>query len=172
MLTVLGVYLPHESHKDGIELYIETLHELQGHIDKCGTTPYVIVGDYNTRLPQAETLSSRWYHSGGFNRSGLLYEFLSDNDLFVANFSFTQTTNYTFKNHCSKSYIDHVIAPISLADNIINCKILCEKDNVSDHLPLSCHCNITVNSNVPSHNVASAKPKVDWYDHNVQNAYR
>jgi len=172
VLTVFGVYLPHESHSGGIELYLETMHELQGLIDSCGTIPYMVMGDYNTRLPMAESLSAKWYLSGGFNRrSALLYDFLSDNGLVVANFVYKQHINYTFKNHNSATYIDHIVVSEALLDSINTCKIQCDDDNVSDHLPLYCNVMISCKTSHNAHSSVANKPRVNWSDHNVQTLY-
>jgi exonuclease III len=172
VLTEFGAYLPHDSHKGGMELYLETLHELQGLIDKCGTSPYMVLGDFNTQLPMAKTLGPRWYKSGSFNRrSRLLYDFLSDNELYVANFSFAQDVNYTFKNTTSRSYIDHIMIMESLAEKVLNCKIQSDDDNVSDHLPLCCHIKLSIKRNMSNHNTTIDKANVNWSDHNVQKAY-
>ena len=57
ILTVFGVYLPFDDRRIlNNELYLEVTHELQGYVDHCGS-PCMIVGDFNTRLPQDEMLS-------------------------------------------------------------------------------------------------------------------
>ena len=170
----MGVYLPHETHKDGIEHYLETLHELQGLVDNCNDHPHIVVGDFNTRLPMAKTLNTRWYRSGCFNvRSRILHDFLTDNELYVTNFSFSQKVNYTFRNYNSKSYIDHVMAPVSMADKVIKCNILCDENNVnvSDHLPICVHVCLTIRCSKPDHNARSCSPRINWQDHNVQKSY-
>ena len=93
VLCVLGAYLPYDTHtKVGLTLYLETLHELQGYIDNnCGSTPYTVIGDFNTRLPMSKTIVQKWYNKKGYGkRSALLYDFIRDNDLYVANFAYSQ----------------------------------------------------------------------------------
>ena len=44
----------------------------------------MIVGDFNTRLPQDEMLSRFWYRGNRFSkRSLMLYDFICDNDLYA-----------------------------------------------------------------------------------------
>ena len=67
-----------------------------------------------------------------------LYNFLSDNDLCVGNFSFTQAVDYTYHRGTAMSYIDHVVCPCYFVDYLTKCEILHdEPDKLSDHLALS-----------------------------------
>ena len=44
VLFVLGVYLPHVGHnKECSEFYLETLHELDGRIDNCGSVSSMVM---------------------------------------------------------------------------------------------------------------------------------
>ena len=77
--------------------------------DSSVKTPILLVGDMNTVLPQTTELNNLWYKKRPFSyRSYLLYEFLYENNLIVANFHFTQDKHFTF----SKSYIDHIFLPM------------------------------------------------------------
>ena len=145
VLSVFGVYLPHDDHsKEQCELYIEILHELQGYIDACESVPNMVVGDFNTRLPQTEFLQRKWFGSRQFGRrSVLLYDFICDNNMYVVNFSYPQKVNYTYQNSVYKSYIDHMLLPRSMTDSVISFTIHSESaDNMSDHFAVSCCLNI------------------------------
>jgi hypothetical protein len=61
VLSMFGVYLPFDDRTvAGQEKYLEILYELQGYIDCC-VSPCMILGDFNTRLPQASSLKRHWY---------------------------------------------------------------------------------------------------------------
>ena len=60
------------------------------------------------------------------------------NDLYVANFISHQTVNHTYFKAGQRSYLDHILVPKSMHDDILSCTILSkEPDNVSDHYALS-----------------------------------
>ena len=54
VLTVIGVYIPFfNGSKDQIQLYVETLEQLQDIIESfSNSTPCIIMGDVNASLPQ------------------------------------------------------------------------------------------------------------------------
>ena len=100
VLNVYGIYLPHDNHKiEQLEIYMETLDQLQTCIARHQDdgAPAIVVGDTNTRLPQSLKLAKSWYKKKPFNhRSALLYNFVTDNDMIVANFKFKQQKDYTY----------------------------------------------------------------------------
>jgi len=158
------------------EGYVETLHELQGYVDNC-VSPFIIMGDFNAKLPQATQLSANWYRGRFFSkRSALLYNFVCDNDSYVANFDFDQTVNFTYRKGEVKSYIDHIILSQCLRENVSLCSIIEEcADNVSDHLPIMCSLRIPL-PHVPS--LQNATPanaqkftRVNWKDPSCRELY-
>ena len=143
VLNVYGIYLPHDNHKiEQLEIYMETLDQLQTCIDRHQDdgAAVIVVGDTNTRLPQSLKLAKSWYEKKPFNhRSALLYNFLTDNDMIVANFKFKQQKDSTYYKTGAQSYIDHVFAPNYVYQSIHRCQILYDKcENTSDHFALSC----------------------------------
>ena len=78
-----------------------------------------------------------WYRLPGFNtHSSILYDFINDNDLCVADFTDPQHVQYTYFCDPTATYtwIDHCL---TTSQNIVNCNIIPRHaDNVSDHLPL------------------------------------
>ena len=141
ILVIYGVYLPCDDRtNDSLDLYSDTLDQLQSLIDAGDpTVPVIVVGDMNASLPKAELIPKTWYKKYPYSkRSLLLYEFLSDSECVVANFLFKQPCDYTYFRNNTKSYIDHVFIPGHLVDKVKNCTIIQHTpDNVSDHLPLS-----------------------------------
>ena len=66
----------------------------------------------------------------------ILYDFINDNDLCVANFTDPQHIQYTYLCDSTATYtwIDHCL---TTSQNIVSCNIIPRHaDNVSDHLPL------------------------------------
>ena len=178
-LTVIGVYLPYfNSRPDQLALYAETLDILQSTIDSCSGSPFVILGDMNAPLPQARTLSRHWYKSKPFNmNSMLLYDFMTANDLCVANFVFTQSVNYTYKKGTHRSYIDHVLVPVHLIERLSDCKIICHDDIIaSDHFPLKTSYNMPVApqpmNNKHESDLIQNFPKMNWENESVRNTYQ
>ena len=100
---------------------------------------YLILYMYGTLLikclPQADILKHNWYNCRPFNRnSALLYNFIEDNDLIVANFLFEQNVNFTYSNISNATYIDHILVPNYVMDLILKCDILKDDmSNMSDH---------------------------------------
>ena len=178
VMSVIGVYLPYEDGtKDQTELYINTLDQLQNTLDNCGNAPTVIVGDMNTVLPEEEYLSDNWYTRKPYNKhSAIMFEFLCQNKMCVANFMYDQDVSYTFRRGTVSSYIDHVFINEYVCDKIQECKIVYDcKDNVSDHLALS----ITIQIPIPMHKPSNDEfdtwipfPRPNWNDAAYQKMYR
>ena len=111
---IVGVYLPHhDGTVNQCEMYMDTINKIQGIVDMNEDgVPLLIIGDFNTVLPQMDILKTKWFKSKPFNRnSGILYGFIGDNNLCAANLVFKQTVNFTFSNSSTSSYIDHILMP-------------------------------------------------------------
>ena len=173
VMKVFGLYLPYDSNsKQCLDSYLETLHELQGHVDNCGTTPYMVVGDFNTRLPMSKTLAPKWHNCNKFGkRSAILYDFLCENDLYVVNFAYKQTVSYTFHNKTHKSYIDHMLAPLAIFNKVSSCEILDSDNNVSDHNALYCVLELPHPIKTDRTKQIHAGNKVDWNKPSTQDVY-
>lgn len=179
VLRVFGVYLPHDSHcSQSLESYLQNLCELQSYIDKGDATPTIVVGDFNTRLPQVANLPLNWAKCKGFNKqSALLYDFICDNDFYVANFAFQQSIQYTYSNCKNKSYIDHMLLPMSLFENTLACTIMDSSTNVSDHKALTCTITLDVlNDSTCQSNSDNSRSReysrVDWSDARTRENYK
>ena len=182
LLTIYGVYMPYDNHSSTqLELYIDTIDKLQAMMKSNNgndSIPVIIVGDMNTRLPQALELTSTWYRSKPFNsRSYLLYDFLVKNDMLVTNFQFKQDVNFTYHKGVIYSYIDHIFMPSYMLPLVKDCAILNNNfDNVSDHNAISCALNIYV-SQVPDvvvdneNNMKPSFPKPMWQSDKFVNYY-
>ena len=123
-----------------MELYMDTLGQLQCLIDQSDSeVPIIIMGDFNTVLPDTESLTEKWFCRKPYNkRSGILYEFLVQNDLCVLNFLFRQSVSYTYSQGSKQSYIDHIVVPRYLCEKFLDCNILNKaEDNVSDHFAIN-----------------------------------
>ena len=67
-----------------------------------------------------------------------MYEFLCENNLCVANFSFEQNVSHTYARNNARSYIDHVFVPLHFHSNVSHCQIVPQtEDKLSAHLPIS-----------------------------------
>ena len=136
---ILCVYMPFyngEAHQT--DCYAETIDMLQSVIEQFGAIcPIHIIGDLNAQLPKRRLLHRRWYRLPGFNtHSSILYDFINDNDLCVADFTDPQHVQYTYFCDSTATYtwIDNCL---TTSQNIISCNIIPRHAaNVSDHLPL------------------------------------
>ena len=138
LFNIIGVYLPYNDQtSESLELFLDIIDKIDSFMDNS-SIPTIIVGDFNTTLPQISRLTANWYRQKPFNRrSVLMYDFICDHKMIAANFAYKQQVNFTYQKGETSSYIDHVIVPQYLRDNITQCEILCnDKDNVSDHFAI------------------------------------
>ena len=139
---IVCVYMPfYNGSPEKYEEFIETLDNLQTIVDKFGSSaPVLFIGDFNTQLPSRAYLHRKWFKAKGFTRhSSILYDFVTGNDLSVADFLFPQSVQYTYFNHANHHYswIDHVLCFHKDLARITNCSIVPEEPgNISDHLPI------------------------------------
>ena len=111
---VLCLYMPYfNGDNTQTELYIEVLDILQTIIDQYGATcPIHILGDINVQLPASDILNKSWFKVKGFNKhSRIMYDFIKDNNMYVVDFSFSQSVPYTYYCHTAAKYtwIDHCL---------------------------------------------------------------
>ena len=94
------VYLPYnDGGKEQMELYMDTLDQIQCLIDQSDSeVPIIIIGVFNTVLPDTESLTEKWYCRKPYNKmSGILYEFLVQNDFVFLTF------------YSDKTYLIHIV---------------------------------------------------------------
>jgi hypothetical protein len=106
----------------------------------------------------------------------LLYDFIADNHLSVANLNFSQKVNYTYSKGSTSSYIDHVLVTDNLNCDILDCKICSDIDIcTSDHLPIITTLFIDNGQN-NKNNLADLSalqyPKANWRNQNFIDSYR
>ena len=125
ILSVIGVYFPYENGTiEQTEMYIETLNKVKVLVESL-IGPVIVIGDFNTVLPDRDMLSDYWFKVKPFsNRSAILYDAIVENNMCVANFVFNQKVNYTYFKAGSKSYIDHVLIPQYCIKMLEQCTIL------------------------------------------------
>ena len=180
VLNIIGVYLPcNDSKPETMELYIQCLDQIQSVIDNCANNaPFIIMGDFNTTLPDEDTLKENWFCNKPYKpRSAVLYELISSNEMCVANFLFQQDVSHTFSSVNGSSYIDHIIIPTYMCDRVLSCEILhSNSDNTSDHCPVRVDLDIRVDHTVSSSNKNPTNPlpffpRPRWHDCDFQKLY-
>ena len=141
--VIIGVYMPYFKRGDltQTDIFISTVDSLQSVMDIfTSSVPVKICGDFNVQLPEAESLHKLWCRDHGFSSdSSIIYVFISNNNLVVADFKRHQQVNYTYFGHTNQTYtwIDHILSYEYDVDNTTGCVIIPEEDgNVGDHLPL------------------------------------
>ena len=131
----------YKSDTDQIEDYVQVVDCLQSFMNEYGNhVPVKILGDFNAKLPSCvKTSSSGIYKYNGFTEfSHVLHDFILSNDMCVCDFSFNQSTNYTY--FCDargvRTWIDHILSTNHHAEDVIGCYIhVRDEQLVSDHLP-------------------------------------
>ena len=128
--------------------YSQTLEDVQCIIDNNDPSPIIFLGDMNASLPQNSKLCRNWHRQHHFNNNSLLlYDFICQNDLYSCNLYYNQQIDYTYHRNNSVSYIDHVFCSRYIP-NILNCTILANTDEISNHLPLQTQFILRFNNTV------------------------
>ena len=139
---ILNVYMPfYNGDLAQTEKFVDTIDTMQSFVDEyVAMAPIKIVGDYNVQLPRKDFLNPKWSSNAKFNRhSGIMHDFLTGNNLLIADFMFAQPVLYTYS--CIKTgvytWIDHMAFLEHDRESVIYCNILApDADNTSDHLPI------------------------------------
>ena len=86
LVTIIGVYMPHfNGSASQTAEYYEALEDIRCIIDCNDPSPVIFLGDMNASLPQSLKLPRNWHKKSPFNNNSfLLYDFLCQNDLFLA----------------------------------------------------------------------------------------
>ena len=180
-MSLFGLYLPYnDNSKDCMDLYLDTLDKLQCLIDdNSSDTPILVLGDMNTPLPNTTSIPRNWFRNRPYSRrSAVLYDFVLNNEMCVANFMNKQVINYTYFKGNTISYIDHIFVPIYISSMIRNCVILHNSpDNVSDHMAISMTLDLPIKNPITERKSESQSkcvpdfPKPMWQDRNYLNRY-
>ena len=179
-MTIYGVYMPHNDNtRDSLDLYVDTLDKLQCMLENSNQeSPIYVIGDMNTVLPQTKVLPRNWFFKRLFSRrSALMYNFLVENNLCVANFRDKQEGNYTYRKGSVVSYIDHVFIPEYTVSAMNKCVIRHnDANNVSDHLALCMNMELIPQSDNADKtdcniNPVPYLPRLNWQDTNYQRRY-
>jgi hypothetical protein len=118
---VIGVHLPFDDNSNNkIANYISNLEIIKSIIDDNLHIPTLIVGDFNTDLETNKRFSR------------LLAGFIQFNKLKCMDYEFPNI-DYTYKSGDNTSYIDHIIVNDIASRNVIECKIIENVENMSDH---------------------------------------
>ena len=177
LLNVIGVYLPYYNGRaEQSTLYAETLDAVQSVIENCSNAPTVIMGDMNAALPQSKDLHHLWYRNHPFNSNSMqLYDFLCNNEMVVANFSFQQEINYTYRKGQHRTYIDHMLMTNQAMRNVTQCKIIYSDECwTSDHFPLETVYSLHVPSDeteAPYCDQHTEYPKINWSNSTTRSDY-
>ncbi|KAK2161068.1 hypothetical protein LSH36_122g09015 [Paralvinella palmiformis] len=109
----------------------------------------------------------------------LLYDFICDNELYVANFLHKQPVNYIYDKGTHSTYIDHVLVSQEYNNMIPDYKIINSYyENTSDHLPIRTSIILSVKDLQNTHrndieyNNVLKFPTVDWCNETQRDAYR
>ena len=182
---IINVYMPfYNGSTTHTESFLETIDILQGFVDNYGcVAPLKVVGDYNVQLPHASNLNKKWFKGHKFNRhSAIMYDFLTSNNLLVADILSRQRYNYTYFCHKNNVYtwIDHVASSRHDIDNMLFCNIMPHVPlNTSDHLPITfglrvSHpaAHVTSPHSAPRVSASCNAPHINWNAAGIVQKYR
>ena len=149
-LLLISVYMPCRGLTDNLEDFNDCLDQLNEIIQKYSSTHIVIIGgDWNEDI-YTETQSKRKQN---------MKDFLSENDLITTH---TQKT-YTGPKGTMVSTLDYIFYPKTLSIRVQKIQVLEKmKINVSDHLPVCCVINCSINRVKKTETCKQVKQKVQW----------
>ena len=136
-----------------------------------------MLGDLNIALPNMESLPGRSSQSKPYNKRGaLLYHFVSDNSLCVANYAEeSQHVRYTYRKGTATSYIDYILIPLYAAQYLSRCFVRHNDDlNTSDHYAVSLELDIPIKITIEQQEPMEAAPNLPrqfWQDTAYQRRY-
>ena len=135
-VVIIGVHLPFDDNSaTRLANYISNLEIIKSVIDEHVDIPVFIVGDFNTDL----NLDKRY--------TRYLTRFIQDNNLKCIDYEFPNI-NYTFTNGTYTNHIDHVITNSLARNRTVECKIISDYLNMSDHNPILTSVIIDITSNL------------------------
>jgi len=132
--------------RDLTDEYVSAIDSLQTVVGDYGTLAHIIImNDLNVKIPLARKFQGTSAMNQGFNaNSKIMYDFVVGNDLNMGDFTYPQSSNYTYLQHTLGIYtkIDHIL--ISSYNKSINSCLITPKhpDNLSDHLLISIYVSI------------------------------
>jgi len=173
IMYVLGIYMPfNDNRSESLSEFIEILDIITSHLETV-SAPTILMGDWNTSLPQRKSLSETWYRAKPMNvRSLLLYDFVCTQELAVANFARNQKINHTYIKGNQKSYIDHILVPRRLLPDMTQCEIKQHMDNASDHYAIVSSFMINIVPSSLSYESNHTFPHTRWSDGVFCDQYR
>ena len=121
MYIIIGVYLRHDNNTT-VRMceYTSNLQIINVILQDYANLPTFIVGDFNADVERNKRFDN------------LLRDFIASNELNCAEYVF-YNSNYTYKNGDYTSNIDHVITNRLAKQKTLNCQILQNDLNMSDH---------------------------------------
>jgi len=174
IMYLMGVYMPYNDNtRDSLAEYINILDTVAAHLETV-SAPTILLGDFNTSLPQTKSLHAKWYKCRPMSeRSLLLYDFICNTNMCVGNFAQTQQINHTYAKGSHKSYIDHVLLPRYLMDSLLQCEIrFQDPEMASDHFPIITSLRINLNTEENSYEDNIKFPNTYWNKPDFCSKYR
>ena len=150
-IMMIGVHIPYDDgskyrylqYKSTLE-FITAL--LQENLDKL----VMITGDFNSDLER-----NRRYDT-------LLNDFISEHELVSYEYIFHGQVKYTYKNAELRNHIDHILGRIDDKNRILNCEILEDASNMSDHNAISIEIERVLMKNQDTNELRNFH-KFNWY---------
>ena len=139
-LVIVGVHLPFDDNSSvRIANYISNLEIIKNIIDENLNQPIFIIGDFNTDLNMDKRYSKQ------------LAKFIEEYNLRCMDYDYPNIT-YTYRNGDYKNHIDHVIVNQLARKITVECKIIEDNRNMSDHNAIKTSLWIDINASILNYN--------------------
>ena len=149
-LLLISVYMPCRGLSENLEDFNECLDQLNEIIQKYMSTHIIFIGgDWNEDI----------YLEAQSRRKQNMKDFLLENDLVTTQ---TQKT-YIAPTGATVSTLDYIFYPKTFGENVKTLHVLEDlKVNVSDHLPVCCIINFSLDKATSTNIHKQVKPRVQW----------
>ena len=140
-ILIIGVYMPYDNgRRETKHEYDSNLHLVEQIIYSfryAGVPNVILGGDFNVDLNKRKKKLTK-----------MLQSFVDNNKFILCDTLFTQRVDNTFENHNSTSNIDHILMneQISRKSYMIQCNIIADVMNLSDHKQLQLIIDLNVSS--------------------------
>ncbi|RNA14535.1 hypothetical protein BpHYR1_003725 [Brachionus plicatilis] len=126
-LTLAGVWIPYNNGKKKRLLnFRSTISALESLMELNQSEKVILLGDWNCDLSRKRKFDI------------IFKKFINDNDLVSCTTLFYNQVNYTYMKGNYYLNIDHILVRRSDSNNITDCTIGFDHENLSDHNPVSC----------------------------------
>ena len=141
-IIITCVYLPCVSTSSDYVVVVSNITaHLEAILDDYPEAEHIIAGDFNFYFDASIS-------NVGFN---LMKDIISDYNLLCCDCKVSNNISYTYVHESlnQRSWLDHFIVSNNLFKHINTCDIIDSSENLSDHLPITCHITLPISKISP-----------------------